>query len=416
MNCVKLIIAMLTAYSLSACTNDLQFSSALKQNAATDSPTDDPDTVRPPIGEPPQPQPLPVPPPIGEQPLPTPTPTPVPVPEPTPSPTPTPVPPPIGEPPQPTPTPVVENETFDQKVNGGQVDIVMVIDNSDSMFVDHYYEIAKRFTGFINTLNGLDYRIAVTTSDMTNNGQLDGFLGKFDIMKGTNRKWIDSRTTNAEKILLDTIHRQESINCRLRAERPCGSNYEEPLKAMYTAINLRDADNKGFFRDSAALYMIALSDEDEGLEDGDRILDLVEPQELVNQVRNSFGAQKQFYAQGVMIVPEDKDCRKKQRKQELFGQEAEYGTFLHELGRLTGGSSVSMCDANYSSQLKVAEKVSQGNLSTRFTLAHDPIAGSVQVTLVPASQNNFHLDGRTMVFDHAPAAGTQIRVSYQRLP
>lgn len=305
--------------------------------------------------------------------------------------------------------PVFVTDTFEQTVGrNGKMDLLVVIDNSDSMFMDYTYRsILNRMTGFFSTLNGVDYQIAFTTTDVdTNHSGKPGFSGDIE-------RIITPSTPNKEAVFAAALDRQDTINCRLRMGPNCGSNDEQPLKAAMKAAEKRYTTNAGFFRNDADLVVLVISDEEE-LSTTEHT---VTPAEALQSLRANLGSQKSIRFYGSIIKPGDSACYNTQRRQEIFGAGAAYGYTVEAMAALTGGRTVSICDSNYtySGLSDIASSVYvPASTQTVFTLSAEPVEGSVFVTLLPQSDIPYTVSGRTVTFETAPSAGTQISISFEK--
>ncbi len=319
-------------------------------------------------------------------------------------------------------------DRFEQKDSGGQVDVLFVIDNSDSMLVDFQLGIAEKFRGFVNHLQGLDFHIGVTTTDMTSPKGYPGYGGRLDRIRGTEEFYIQSSTPNAEEKLVSTIRRNETLNCRkdnphlvekltspieIMAGVFCGVNIEEPLKATRDAVRGQATYNHGFFRDQSDFVMIAVSDADEGGSGREVFRRLVKPQELIDTVAEEFQGQKNFTGYGIIVQPEDKECLKSQKDQQFLSQ-VYYGTYVSDLAQKTSGFTLSICkEEGYAQALKaVADKVRSRGLEKIFTLSQEPIPESLEIRITPSTGIQWRVEGRRIIFESAPPIGSLIEISY----
>lgn len=342
--------------------------------------------------------------------------------------------PPAEEPPAEEPPPVVENppgeeepgdggeepipdfqrgqETFTQEASGGKVDILVVVDNSDSMVIDHMEKkFAKKFHNFISDLQGVDYQIGVTTTDIDSGSDREGWNGKLDFLGATNQKILTPSTADGATLFRDTVGRDETMDCRLSQlkDKPCGSNNEQALGALVQAVSRRDSDNHSFFRPDADLAVILATDEDE-MSKGEA--GATTAADVMAAVKGAW-PHKNFWAYGIIIEPGDDACLKKQRKEEFFGQAGEFGTKIAELVTLTQGKTVSICSGDYAHGLKdLRNRVSTGLLLHEVTLAHEPVPGSVKVVLTPMVSIGHKVEGKKVIFDQAPPKGTKIDIEY----
>ncbi|MCM2280794.1 MAG: hypothetical protein NDI61_02990 [Bdellovibrionaceae bacterium] len=380
----------------------------------TETPTDpNPEPApepNPTPGPSPEPTPAPTPEPTPEPtPMPTPHPTPEPTPAPTPEPTPAPTPVPTPEPtPIPTPTPVPSvTETFVQKESDYKVDILVVTDNSGSMDRDQR-KLGVKFQSFISALKNIDWQIGITTTD-TSDGPF-GIKGSLLNLASTNQYILTPHAPDATMLFQKTVARPETDGCLNRTSGPpCGSGNEEPLRATLMALDKRHHDNAGFFRDMVDTVVLVLSDEDE-LSNGPAAA--TKPQQVVDHFKREFGDTKKLSAYGIIIQPGDQKCLADQNADLTNPTHSSYyGTHVAELARLTGGSTMSICESDYGRSLsKISEKVREG--LSAFELRETPVPGSVEVHLSPSSPIPFRVEGRRIIFERAPETGTRIDITY----
>ena len=158
----------------------------------------------------------------------------------TPSPEPTPASTPI-----PPPPPQKASEYFDQDEFANKIDILIVNDNSYSMYGEQT-KMAERFPSFVSALGDLDYQIAMTTTDLDSvKHNKKGAIMPWD---GTGSNVLTKKTKDAEKAFKKTVKRQETIDCSSKRE-DCPSGNEQPLRAMMLAMDSRFDMNTGFFRE-----------------------------------------------------------------------------------------------------------------------------------------------------------------------
>jgi hypothetical protein len=316
--------------------------------------------------------------------------------------------------PTPAPTPVRATEYFSQN-SAAKVDILVVNDNSYSM-ANQQRRMADRFSAFTGNLNGIDYQMGMTTTDLvTRKYRQDGKLMKWE---HSGSKILTPQTHNAEKVFKDTIARDETFDCDLLANK-CPSGYEQPMKASIWAMEQRFTANKGFFRDGVDLAIVILSNEDElsngtvtKLPDGKTYAPTTANQ-VLSSFQAAFGNTKRLAVHGIIIKPGDQKCLVDQRAQSSFANNAFYGVMINDLITKTGGQAFSICDEDYSGSLKaISDSVRQ--LVTSFDLLATPKPGTVQVVLTPAANIGWKVVGNKVIFDSPPPVGTRIEVSYER--
>lgn len=219
--------------------------------------------------------------------------------------------------------------------SNNKVDILLVDDNSASMEYEQE-SMAKRMSTFMSVLAGLDWRIAITTTDPTHNVWGDGRL--LD-MKGLGKQnYISSETDpkKAQKALEDTIQRSE-----------IGNSSEQGIFATYRAVerSLNSTDpNAQFFRNDANFATVVISDEDESAKQMRNI-----PENLLSFVQKTWPA-KNFAFHSIINRSGDTQCKN------TYGNT--YGATYEKMSRLTGAGMVggaiigSVCESDYGSQLK----------------------------------------------------------------
>ncbi len=283
--------------------------------------------------------------------------------------------------------------------SNNKVDILIVDDNSPSMDYEQS-NMAKRMSTFLNQLNGLNWRVALTTTDPTSQKWGDGLLLP---MKGLNNQYYitsDMNADTAQKVLGNTIQRSEQ-----------GSPSEQGIFVTYRAIerslDAKASPNKQFFRNDANLAVIVISDEDESATKPKNI-----PENLVDMVKSTW-SWKKFVWHSLITVPGDKNC--------LNTNGYTYGSTYHKMSLLTGAGTVggaiigSVCEADYGSQLKgIANSVQDMQKIMQLQCAPLGTPGSnVNITL---NGNNFtevyENQGNKLVFKNALPAG-QYKLQYK---
>jgi hypothetical protein len=293
-------------------------------------------------------------------------------------------------------------ETFTADASEGKVDILFVDDNSASMEFEQR-ALGQRFPSFVNELAGIDWQIGITTTDCSTGPY--GICGSLLQMVGTATNILTSAIAGFDMVFRNTIERPETVDCVARGL--CPSGLEEALRAANTAMDKRNTNNAGFFRNGAALALVVLTDEDEG---SDAPVTATTPQQVVNHFNSIWGATKRFKSYAITTLPGDAACLAAQQAQQ--GGIGFYGTYAVGLANLTGGRSVSICAPDYSVTL---QQIGQDlrTVTSAVQLTRVPLAGSVQVQFMPAQSIAFSVRGDTVLFAQPVPAGTQIRVTYQ---
>ncbi|MCB9026456.1 MAG: VWA domain-containing protein [Bdellovibrionaceae bacterium] len=235
------------------------------------------------------------------------------------------------------------------------IDILLIIDNSGSMETEHR-NLSDRFSTLIDSIQNLDWRICITTTDYQND---DGRLYSFS----DGKKWINVGDPRAEEKFLQVI---SDISNQTQA----GSGDERGIYAINRALQ----KNEGCFRNGANLSTIVLSDENEAsnLED---LVNLDFPEVALNTLGQLYPEKLAKYTHHSLVIKsDDYDCLDQQAQQLFNGKnvKAYFGTFYEELSEKTGGLVGSVCSQDYGSQLKLI-----GTIITANTL------GKVQLQCVP---------------------------------
>lgn len=184
-------------------------------------------------------------------------------------------------------------DVFEQK-QAAKVDVLWMVDNSESMLAEQN-KVAERFNEFFSQLirSAVDYHIGVVTSDPDDNGVLRAYTGpgvdgcsncRFittDVSCDDPDVDVASLNTEAEieNALLDKCEAQLVFR-KLVSVGTDGSSSEQGFPQVAAALGARDVDpatglplnnppaeNEGFIRTDAALYIVFVSDEEEGDKD-----------------------------------------------------------------------------------------------------------------------------------------------------
>lgn len=244
-----------------------------------------------------------------------------------------------------------------------KVDVLVIIDNSGSMAYEQQ-SMGSRVKNMLSILRGLDYRIAVTTTDPDATRTSAGYVkyGDGDLIpiSGQGGKlWIDSAMdeTVAQQALSQTLQRPET-----------GSSVEQGIRAAYRFIEKATATGGiPFFREGANFATLIISDEDESAN-----TEKNDPEKLLQLIASKFDNQKAFSWHSIVTKPGDTDCRS------TYG--AVWGERYKKITELTGGILGSVCEADYASQVSgIATEIR--NLIKNITLTCEPLSISpIKVT------------------------------------
>lgn len=244
------------------------------------------------------------------------------------------------------------NEQIFTQPDVSDVDVLWVVDNSGSMS-DIVTHLGDRFNSFLTSFDslGIDYRIAVTSTDMDSPGQQGRFQGSTKVIrKGSGNPLAEFR---------DATDLGSS-----------GSGSEKGADAAYAALTspLIDNENAGFIREDAVLAIVVISDEDDD--------SLISDSQFINWVDNYKGdpARTSFSA----VVGDEG----------LFGcssssfppVSATGGDRYIKYQKATDGTFQSICDEDFDEVLSYLGYGASG-LSYEFQLDRVPRGGPGSITV-----------------------------------
>ena len=175
---------------------------------------------------------------------------------------------------------VIQSQSIDItqnfKVGSGRVDILFVDDNSASMSKAQV-QMASKFSGFIASLDSksIDYRIAITTTDLNSVNQ------KPLVTFSNGSSYITNADANRNTLFNNSIVRNETINCEdiiTSSFNTYGSSFRindpgyaasyaatcpsSDTRGIYTANTVIAGNSNSFIRADANLNVILISNDD----------------------------------------------------------------------------------------------------------------------------------------------------------
>ena len=260
-----------------------------------------------------------------------------------------------------------------QQIDGFQqddalVDILWVVDNSGSVN-DERARLAAQFAGFVRVLlaAGVDFHVGVTSTD------LSATTGDQGRLRGPT-PFIDRNTPDPR------------ANFAAAVDFPMSNvSLEEGLRAMELALSPPNTQgpNRGFLRDSAALGVIVVSDEDDSsLGPTDHYARFLRGLKGPGREANiSFSAVAGPVPGGCIPVGSE----------DVFGAEAQAATRYRALVDATHGLFESICTPNFAPFVDSLATALSG-LRRVFLLSAPPVLGTIRVTvdgrMVPEDQVN----------------------------
>lgn len=268
-----------------------------------------------------------------------------------------------------------------------KVDILFVIDNSGSMAYEQK-SMASRINKFLDVVKGLDWQIAITTTDARNVTLGDGRLVP---LYGKSGQYILTSVmpdADARYTLGMTLQRPET-----------GGSAEQGILTAYRAVERSMAavgGNANFIRPDAQLAVVLISDEDESANTTKN-----DPATFVKFIQSSFNGQKAFSYHSVITRPGDTTCKSTQGYS--------YGYRYEQISKLTGGVIGDVCAVDYAAQVQgIAEGVRKTLKS--ITLACEPVINSSMGLMVMKDGQVYNatrqIQGMNVVFDEMLPAGS----------
>lgn len=302
-----------------------------------------------------------------------------------------------------------------------QLDVQLIVDNSNSMLPENQ-KLASRLQGFVNDLSaaGFDWQMCVTVTSSQKLSQTDP-----NLYWGASRYWSGVSGTTpwilkaSQPNLMQTF--QDTIN-QIGAGW-VGTDDERGIKAAWWHVwngDIRYQDASGCYRKDAGLTTIIISDEDVRSVGGDasreyypgeyKALEMDDyPQTYINLVKEVFGATKRFSVNSIIVRPGDSACL---AAQDAAGAKSHYGYKYNELSTLTEGGVGSICDADYSNQLKYfKDKIVKDMAALPLECA--PVNGNVTVTIEPSFNTIVRVENMNLVFEPKIPVGHTIKAGYQ---
>lgn len=255
--------------------------------------------------------------------------------------------------------------------SNNKVDILIIDDNSKSMQYEQS-NMAQRMSTFLSVLNGLDWRIAITTTDPDSPEWGDGRILQ---TSGPIKEYFISSSMDPQKAhdsLAQTIQRSE-----------IGSKDEQGIYATYRAIersfDLNDPNSK-FFRPDAHFAAVVISDEDESFSEFKN-----RPENLLAYV-NKVWPQKNFAFHSIVNKTNDLQCKNTQGN--TYGAAYEKMSQLTGLGKIGGAIIGSVCEKDYGLQLTgIGNSVQE--MKKVIELNCEPIGSKESAVVISLNGNNY---------------------------
>ena len=271
-------------------------------------------------------------------------------------------------------------------------DILIVIDNSGSMR-KYQEQLGGRFGNLTSGLQNVNWQMAFINTDTRDSS--DGDNGSFYNLEDSNGEIeingnklqiLTPSLSNAQDLFLNTIRREET-----------GSPREFPLTNIVRAIGL--SQNRTFFRESAALVVIMLTNEGSETETAET---------TISAVKNQFGETKRFFVYGIICLA---NCRVGN------GGNENYFVEIKKLITRTGGLAEDIDATDYSHIIqRIGSSIGANLTLTEVNLRYpNVIPGSISLTFTPSTNAitwNFDNQANKIVFSQALPENTSVLIEY----
>jgi hypothetical protein len=319
--------------------------------------------------------------------------------------------------------------------NTGKVDILWVIDSSNSMKEEHT-SLGENFSSFMGQLlkSGIDFQTGVTTTDICSSKSQNMILKSENYCP-------DSRTQDSThhrgslvgkeggRVLTTSTHDIETLFKKYVNVGVKGSVFEHGLKAAEMAVTKSlNGANEDLVRSNAFLAVIIVSDE----EDDGIGLGMIDAYSKINYIAKGKTSarytSKDFVARlstlkgaGKFSVSAITGTRLDNGKMCKSEQSApiEEGTQYIAAAGLTGGIVKSICDTDWASSLELLGQDIAGQ-SNQIVLSKKPHLGTIvlEVNGVEMTTWTYNSGNNSIKFNASdlPSYGSEITILYKAAP
>lgn len=275
-----------------------------------------------------------------------------------------------------------------------KVDMILMMDNSSSM-QQYQDRFAQQVPDMVARLNeyGLDYHIAVVTSDMRTGGNGGMFVGS--------PKFLTNTTPGLVQLLQTRVVPGQN-----------GSDLERGIESVYTVLqpSYLKGEGQGFLRDDSLLVMVYLSNENDystnSLSFYQSYFDKIRPIYKLNQ--------RSWISNFIGVITIDGDCQ-------TTPDFKEAGLRYMSLADVSGGRKESICKSDFAAAISNIH-VRIATYLSDYPLSRKPVVSSIVVRvngqIVPNDPVNgwtYDADGNFIQFNGTalPGASDQISVDFQ---
>lgn len=296
------------------------------------------------------------------------------------------------------------SESFMQKAEPS-LDVLFIVDNSPGM-QEEQAAIGDNFQDFLSSLGKINWQVGITTTDVSAHllYGLQGRLLSFSNLETPQERILTPKTPDFEGAFYHTIVRPETIK---PAEGYTPASFlVKPFEAFLGALEKRNSENLGFFRNESDLAVIMITNSDNSM-----VGNQVYPPDVLDEFHRTLGNTKKIRVYGIVIQVGDSVCFNTQRAQSA-GDET-YGKYISELTSMTGGIVSNICSSDYS---ELIQKVGNDarNFVQSFLLEHPPAFDSAVVVFKPTTNAvPWKIEGRQLIFLEDLPPSTEVTVEYK---
>ena len=297
------------------------------------------------------------------------------------------------------------NAVLDSQIT--KVDLLLIIDNSGSMKEDSL-ALAGKLSEFFTYLSDskIDWQMCLASTSLNTQGK------SYDWKGGASGKVLNKQTLNIQTVVTESVSYLFGLT---------GTSDERGIAQSYK--HLINLENKNCYRDGASFVSIIISDEDErsaGEVDYSakvprpiNINTLSGPIEQIDRPEfylsefKSRHPNKNIQSHSIVIPSTDESCFAAQDK---FSK-VSFGKFYEKLSGLTSGTTTSICEVNYSNNIKtISESIK--DLSQKIQLDCVPTESPI-VKVDPAdSVVSYTLTDNLISFNYPSNKSYSVSVSY----
>lgn len=262
-------------------------------------------------------------------------------------------------------------------------DVLFVIDNSCSM-EEEQSSLGSNLSAFVSfaQAQGVDYRIAVTTTDVDPTGAQGSFVGTTRV--------ITPNTPNRDQVFQDNV-----------AQGIYGAVAEQGLEAAYRALSdpMINTNNAGFLRPDTMLSVVFISDEEDQSS---------RPRAFYENFFRNLKGDPTLVTASAIVGTTNPECVSPTGI-------GDYAPRYLNVARATGGVTESICSPNWSQALTNIGQAAFG-IRRRFPLSSVPVVATLVVRVagspLPAGAYSYDAAANAVELSVAPAVGSPVEVAY----